>query len=140
MKKILLPIIFLMNSTLLANEIIFQSQEKQTILIELYTSEGCSSCPPAESWLQQFKDNPLLWKEFIPMAFHVDYWDDLGWKDPFSQKQWTERQQRYQKQGNISQVYTPGFIISGQEWRGFFRREKLSIKQPTCRYINYKVK
>src|SRR6187401_2558536 len=52
-------------------------------LLELYTSEGCSSCPPAEAWLSSLKDEPRLWRDFVPMAFHVDYWDRLGWRDPF---------------------------------------------------------
>src|SRR5213592_2728274 len=64
----------------------FQSSGKQTALIELYTSEGCSSCPPAETWLSRLKESPGLWKDFVPLAFHVDYWDYLGWGDPWANK------------------------------------------------------
>ena len=60
------------------------SQNKQFILIELFTSQGCSSCPPAEKWLNQFIKDKELWEKYIPVAFHVDYWDYLGWKDPYS--------------------------------------------------------
>src|SRR3954451_5035298 len=79
----------------LAAETTFVSGSEQTALIELYTSEGCSSCPPAEAWLTQWKDDAGLWKRFVPIAFHVDYWDRLGWRDRFASKQWTERQTRY---------------------------------------------
>src|SRR3989454_6981340 len=64
----------------------FQSSERQTAVIELYTSEGCSSCPPAETWLSRLKESPGLWKNFVPLAFHVDYWDYLGWRDPWASK------------------------------------------------------
>src|SRR6266436_651609 len=82
-------------TTTYAQELRFQSNAKQTALIELYTSEGCSSCPPAEAWLSQLKADPRLWKDFVPLAFHVDYWDYLGWRDPFASKEWTARQYRY---------------------------------------------
>src|SRR6266853_2095647 len=64
-----------------ASPITFQSSETQTTLIELYTSEGCSSCPPAETWLSRLKESPALWKDFVPLAFHVDYWDYFGWRE-----------------------------------------------------------
>jgi hypothetical protein len=56
----------------------FQSASAQTALLELYTSEGCSRCPPAEAWLTGLQNSPRLWKDFAPVAFHVDYWNDLG--------------------------------------------------------------
>ena len=59
----------------------FESGVTRTTLLELFTSEGCSSCPPAEKWLSQLKSNPDLWKKIVPIAFHVDYWDHLGWRD-----------------------------------------------------------
>src|SRR5689334_11142529 len=70
----------------------FQSFETQTPLLELFTSEGCSSCPPAEKWLTGLKPSSGLWKDFVPVAFHVDYWDYLGWRDPWSSKTFTDRQ------------------------------------------------
>src|SRR5437867_10582189 len=78
-----------------AAPISFQSQQNRTALLELYTSEGCSSCPPAEAWLSKLKDAPGLWRDFVPIAFHVDYWDSLGWKDPFAIKAYSERQRDY---------------------------------------------
>src|SRR5205814_363291 len=59
---------------------ILESGPQKTHLLELYTSEGCSSCPPAESWMSKLKAEPRLWKDFVPVAFHVDYWDRLGWR------------------------------------------------------------
>jgi len=56
----------------------FNSSTQQVNLIELYTSEGCSSCPPADKWLNSLKEQQGLWTEFIPLAFHVDYWDYIG--------------------------------------------------------------
>ena len=60
------------------------SGEKRVTLVELYTSEGCSSCPPAEAWMNQLQDDPRLWREIVPVAFHVDYWDYIGWPDRFA--------------------------------------------------------
>lgn len=99
------------------------SGEKQTALIELFTSEGCSSCPPAEAWLSALKSDPRLWHELVPVAFHVDYWDYLGWKDPFASPLHSQRQRRYQREGGIRAVYTPGFVVNGREWRGWIRRQ-----------------
>src|SRR4051812_18118930 len=62
-----------------------------TQLIELFTSEGCSSCPPADEWLHDLGKQPGLWTDFVPVAFHVDYWDYLGWKDIFSTPEFSER-------------------------------------------------
>lgn len=95
----------------------FSSGDQQSTVIELYTSEGCSSCPPAERWLNSLKDNPKLWTTFIPLAFHVDYWDYIGWKDPYASPAHTQRQSRYHREGGIKTVYTPGFIANGSEWR-----------------------
>ncbi len=102
-----------------AAETRFQSGPAQTSLVELYTSEGCSSCPPAEAWLSRLKDNPGLWKNFVPLAFHVDYWDRLGWRDRFSSKQWTERQSRYAAHWRSESVYTPAVVVNGREERGW---------------------
>jgi hypothetical protein len=83
-----------------------------------YTSEGCSSCPPAEKWLGQLRQNPRLWKDFVPLAFHVDYWDGLGWPDRFATKSHTARQRAYAATWRSGTVYTPGFVLNGAEWRG----------------------
>ena len=110
------------SQSILAKE--YSSQSSATNVIELYTSEGCSSCPPADKWLSQLKSNPNLFKQFIPMAFHVDYWNQLGWTDRFSNKANSQRQYIHQQEGNISQVYTPGIMINNKEWRGWFNGKK----------------
>src|ERR1044071_1278531 len=99
---------------------VFQSGETQTSLIELFTSEGCSSCPPAEKWLSGLKSNKDLRKKIIPVAFHVDYWDRLGWRDRFAKPEFTSRQQRYAAGWGGDSVYTPGFVVNGKEWRNWF--------------------
>jgi len=101
----------------------FQSSGKQTALIELYTSEGCSSCPPAETWLSRLKESPGLWKDFVPLAFHVDYWDYLGWRDPWANKSFSDRQRAYAKQWRSESIYTPGFVLNGKEWRDWSARK-----------------
>jgi hypothetical protein len=98
----------------------FESGDTQNSLIELFTSEGCSSCPPAEKWLSGLKSNQDLWKKIIPVAFHVDYWDRLGWRDRFAKPEFTLRQQRYAAGWGGDSVYTPGFVVNGKEWRGWF--------------------
>jgi hypothetical protein len=98
-------------------EVVFESTPARTHLLELFTSEGCSSCPRAEAWLSKLKDEPQLWHDFVPMAFHVDYWDHLGWRDPFASKLWTERQANYSARWKSESVYTPAFVLDGKAWR-----------------------
>ena len=100
-----------------AGEVVFESKPARTHLLELFTSEGCSSCPPAEAWLSNLKNEPRLWQDFVPLAFHVDYWDHLGWRDPFASKVWTARQYAYSSRWKSESVYTPGFVLDGREWR-----------------------
>ena len=100
----------------LAGEVVFESKPARTHLIELYTSEGCSSCLPAEEWMSGLKNQTRLWQDIVPVAFHVDYWDHLGWKDPFASKTWTERQADYSVRWKIENVYTPAFALDGKEW------------------------
>jgi hypothetical protein len=99
-----------------AAEIKFRSALERTALLELYTSEGCSSCPPAEAWLTGLRDSPRLWKDFAPIAFHVDYWDSLGWKDGLSDGAYAERQRNYAQQWHAENVYTPEFVLDAVEW------------------------
>lgn len=101
------------------------SGDQQVLLLELYTSEGCSSCPPADRWLSRLKEDERLWTHIVPVAFHVDYWNRLGWKDRFSEAAWSKRQYDYAAAGLARSVYTPGFFANGQEWRGWFRDRAL---------------
>src|SRR5581483_3259392 len=95
-----------------------RSGDSQASLIELFSSEGCSSCPPAEEWLSGLQTSNGLWKEFVPVSFHVDYWDYLGWKDKWASPEFTRRQRSYASLFNSDSVYTPEFVLNGREWKG----------------------
>ena len=107
---------------LLAEPVTFESDETPATLIELFTSEGCSSCPPADAWVSTLKTSPDLWKRIVPVVFHVDYWDRLGWPDRFASAANTARQRRYAATWNSNSIYTPGFVANGREWRGWGQR------------------
>ena len=96
------------------------SGERRTQLIELYTSEGCSSCPPADRWLSGYLNDDRLFKTLIPVALHVDYWDYIGWKDRFARPLFSTRQREYRAHGHVESVYTPGIVVDGREWRRWF--------------------
>ncbi len=104
---------------------LFDSGIERTLLLELFTSEGCSSCPPAEKYLGTFRAHPRLWVDYVPVAFHVRIWDDLGWKDPYAADAYTQRQKKYAETWQTGRIYTPCFVVGGQEWSGYFRREAL---------------
>ncbi len=114
-----------------AARLTLKSTPEQTLLLELYTSEGCSSCPAADRWLAKLIDHKELWKKIIPVAFHVDYWDRLGWQDKFASAQFSKRQRRYRLSGAASAVYTPGFFVNGKEWKTWFRHPVLDYKPAT---------
>lgn len=102
---------------------IFTSGENAATVIELFTSEGCSSCPPADAWISQLKSSGELWKTVVPAVFHIDYWDGLGWPDRFAKPAFTQRQRNYAASWPTGAVYTPAFVVNGKEWPGFFKRE-----------------
>lgn len=102
----------------------FSSQSQATTVIELYTSEGCSSCPPAEHWLSTLQHEDALFESLLPMAFHVDYWDRLGWTDRFATAKNSNRQRNLVREDLISQIYTPGIVINSKEWRGWFQGQR----------------
>ena len=112
-----IALLIFVSQTVGAEPVVFESGPKKVQLLELFTSEGCSSCPPAEASLGRLVSDPRLWHEFVPVAFHVDYWDRLGWKDPFASAEWTTRQRLYAANWNADSVYTPAFVLNGREWR-----------------------
>jgi len=117
MKSLLWSILIFTAGTVAAEERIFQSPEHRVSLVELYTSEGCSSCPRAEEKLNRFSDHKGLWNEFVPVAFHVDYWNYIGWDDRFSKPEFTARQRQYSKHWKARTIYTPCFVINGEATR-----------------------
>lgn len=93
----------------------FHSTGQRITVLELYSSEGCSSCPPADQWLSQLRNHPDLWTRIIPLSFHVDYWDHLGWKDPYATRAHSDRQRSYAAAWGSNHIYTPGFVTNGLE-------------------------
>jgi hypothetical protein len=79
------------------------------LVLELFTSQGCSSCPPADRLLSRLAGE----RDLAPLSFHVDYWNDLGWVDPFSLPVWTDRQRGYARALGDDRVYTPELVIGG---------------------------
>lgn len=147
--KQLIPIFFIMNS--LACDEVYESSQYRPQVIELYTSEGCSSCPPADKWLNSLSKDSRLWRDIFPLKFHVDYWDYIGWKDTLASPAHTERQRKYAKAWKSRNIYTPGFALNGKEWRSYFSRTvpketkndapKLKVKKDKNKYIvDYKKK
>jgi hypothetical protein len=96
---------------------------KRVVLVELFTSQGCSSCPPADAFLRELPALGVGRDKVIPLTFHVDYWDRLGWKDPFGNPKFTERQEQYARGGKLRSpdgpsgldgLYTPQMIVDGK--------------------------
>jgi hypothetical protein len=84
------------------------------VVLELFTSQGCSSCPPADRILGQIGREGALAGRVLPLAFHVDYWNYIGWSDPFSSKEWSDRQYAYAGALGESNVYTPQLVVNGR--------------------------
>ncbi len=126
---------------LAAQDFTFQNDGAQATLVELYSSEGCSSCPPAEAWISSLKTAPGLWHDVFPVVFHVDYWDGLGWPDRFARRAYTERQRNYAAQLGQDSVYTPEFVGNGREWRGWFHGDRQPpATTPTSGALSLQVK
>jgi hypothetical protein len=97
-----------------ANEASCRAESGTTVptVVELYTSEGCSSCPPADRWLSRLKGRA----DVVPLAFHVTYWDRLGWPDRFASPDYTARQHQAAQLAGRAQVYTPQVMAAGRDW------------------------
>lgn len=105
-----------------------QPQSRIPVLAELFTSEGCNSCPPADELLQHLlEEQPLAGLYVVPLSEHVTYWDHQGWKDPFGGQQFTTRQQQYGLRFNLDSIYTPQLVIDGA--REFVGSDQRSIER-----------
>ena len=118
--------IAMLPSSLHATECVAKSSEKRVALLELYTSEGCNSCPPADRWLNGLRDRGIGPQQVIPLAFHVDYWDYIGWKDRFAQPLFSQRQRLIADRNQASFIYTPQFVLDGNDYRQPWRRGDLN--------------
>jgi hypothetical protein len=87
-------------------------------LVELYTSEGCSSCPPADRWLASLGERHST-ANVVPLALHVDYWDYIGWKDPYARREFSLRQRKLSQLQRLALVYTPQVLLQGRDFRGW---------------------
>ncbi|TAN54350.1 MAG: DUF1223 domain-containing protein [Betaproteobacteria bacterium] len=98
-----------------------QSGPHTAALVELYTSEGCDSCPPADRWLSALGSRGYGTAQVVPIALHVDYWDYIGWKDPFAKAAFSARQRKLAQVQRARIVYTPQVLLQGEDfraWRG----------------------
>ena len=99
------------------------SQPHRVALLELYTSEGCSSCPPADKWLSELSGIGLDANKVVPLSLHVDYWNYIGWRDPYSSSQYTARQREQGQRNRLLSIYTPQMVINGQDYRAWRRQD-----------------
>ena len=104
-------------SIALGAECTVRSGPEANALVELYTSEGCSSCPPADRWLSSLA--AARDRRVVPLAFHVSYWDYIGWKDLFADERYTERQRAFAKATGARSVYTPQVVLAGRDYRAW---------------------
>src|SRR3954469_25856231 len=94
-----------------------RSGDKTAALVELYTSEGCDSCPPADRWLSSLGAQGYAPDRIVPIALHVDYWDYIGWKDPYAHAAHSARQRKMARLARAAMVYTPQVLLQGRDFR-----------------------
>ena len=105
------------------SDVVDSRNKYPTEVVELFTSQGCSSCPPADRFIASLSDSPST----IALSFNVTYWDYLGWKDKFGQREFTKRQKHYARYINVGNLYTPQIVLNGEQHSSRFTRE--DIKQ-----------
>lgn len=110
--------------------------KKPFVVVQLFTSQGCSSCPPADALIEKIKEEYKDQNVFV-MSYHVDYWNRLGWKDPFSQREFTELQYEYAEQFRERRVYTPQIVMNGKEH--FVGSNSSKLRSKIKNYLKHKV-
>lgn len=113
MRRLLLPTLLCLSAAPATAACIASAQEARPHLVELYTSEGCSSCPPAERWLSTLRGNP----GYAPLELHVDYWDTDTWRDPYADARHTARQKESVRRAGRGIIYTPQIFVDGRLWK-----------------------
>jgi hypothetical protein len=103
-----------------------KSGNETAAVLELYTSEGCNSCPPADKWVSSLAPGGFKATQIVPLAFHVDYWDYIGWADRFASKEFGGRHRVLARANGSSTVYTPQIFVSGKDIRLAFSNVKLN--------------
>ena len=121
-----LLLLLLCGCSLARSECVADSRPARPHLVELFSSEGCSSCPPAEKWLRTLHDGA----DVVALEFHVDYWNDLGWRDRFSDARYTARQNAQARRDGSTSVFTPQVVLDGRNWSGWSRAVNLALPQP----------
>src|SRR3546814_16619660 len=116
----------------LAQQLAAGPGEGRPVVVELFTSQGCSSCPPADALLVELAREPSI----LALSFHVDYWDYIGWEDPFAEAQYTERQRDYVDRLGLRYVYTPQMVIDGRHNAvGSNQIGRAPCRERVCQYV-----
>jgi hypothetical protein len=115
LRNVMTPLLLLLSGAAIACTA--ESGKQRVPLLELYTSEGCNSCPPADRWLSMLSVHGLSPHRVLALAFHVDYWNHLGWEDPFARPEFSERQRDAARRNRARLVYTPQFLLDGADYR-----------------------
>lgn len=115
-------------------------KQEPVVVLELFTSQGCSSCPSADALLEKV-ENEYKTENVFTLSYHVDYWNYIGWKDPFSKKQFTEKQRSYARKFNDNRIYTPAVIVNGKEHFVGSNRSKMyaKIKEYQKKKVNHTI-
>ena len=126
----ILAVIFLASlisaNTFAAGQCSAKSGNETAAVLELYTSEGCSSCPPADKWISSLAPGGFKANQIVPLAFHVDYWDYIGWADRFANKEFSGRHRGLARANGSGTVYTPQVFVNGKDIRLAFSNVKLN--------------